>query len=177
MYMGIVIGTKEKIDSIIRRVGLVPDCNVPKYKSVEGRSAIVSKLEFADGEAVAFCIKVDKIRIVGQIKKKLRKRDRYLENKRIWAEYNRLLLHEVRGKITGFVNFHRCTLSDVVFQCDGDCRDFAKDNGLRHAGEGNVYALSDAVAWANNRNLEPNGVRLIDITKILQEKLESRILR
>lgn len=178
VYMGIIIGTKEKINSMANQVGL-PPTYTPAYKFVKNRSVIASKLEFVDSDVIAFCVKIDKFRLVDKLEKKLKKQNRYrrMGGKKIWIVFNRLLLYEIREKIIPFTNSHGYALTDVAFQCDGDCRYFAKDNGLRYADEGRAYMLSDAVAWANNRNLEPHGVCALDLTKILEEKLKSRIVK
>ena len=81
-YIGIVIGTQEKIDRVIRRLGLPPS-HTAMDKSGTNRSAVASSLMFDDGEIVAFCAKIDKVRIIDQIKKKIRKRRKYFETERI----------------------------------------------------------------------------------------------
>ena len=39
-------------------------------------------------------------------------------------------MDELREKITLFVTRHGHAITDVAFQCDADCRDFIKENGL-----------------------------------------------
>ena len=119
-YIGIVIGTQEKIDHVVRRLGL-PQTYTAMDKSSTNRNAIASKMVFDDDEIVAFCAKIDKVRIICQIKKKIRKRRKYLATEKIWSAYNRLLLDEVRESITLFVNKHGYSITDVAFQCDADC--------------------------------------------------------
>lgn len=172
--MGIVVGTQEKINHIKRCLGL-PQSYTEIDKSRAHRSAIASKIEFDSDEIIALCVKIDKIRIINQIKKKIRKRRKYFETKKIWRAYDCQLFAEMREKITLFVTRHGCAIDDVRFQCDADCRNFIKSNGLQHAGEGDAYALSDIIAWANNRGLEPRGTCSVDLMQILEKKLKHKM--
>ena len=72
--------------------------------------------------------------------------------------------------ILKFLIKHKCELSDVVFKCDSDCRQFIKGNGLRPANVGDAHILADIVAWANNRNVEPEGVIMLDLANVFKEK-------
>ena len=53
---------------------------------------------------------------------------------------------------------------------------FLKDNSLCHIGAGRAHMLSDIVAWANNRNREPEGVISVNPVAGIQEKLKEDIL-
>ena len=64
---------------------------------------------------------------------------------------------------------HNHSAQDVVFECDSDCIDIVKDGGLRYAAAGRVHDLADAVAWANNRNVEPEGVVSADRVSKIRE--------
>ena len=174
-YIGIVIGTQEKINHIVKHLNL-PQTSAVMDKSSANRNTLASKMAFDNSEIVAFCVKIDRSRIIGQIKKRARKQNRYFQPEKIWIAYNRLLLSALRDKITSFVNKHNHSIVDVPFQCDADCRSFIKENGLQHAVQGGAYMLSDILAWANNRGLEPRGTHLLDLTKELEEKLARKIL-
>ena len=145
-------------------------------KSSTGRSAIASRLAFDDHEIMAICAKIDSVKIVDQVKKKIRKRRRYFEPEKIWIEYNRFLLSAIRDRIESFAYKHGHAIGDVPFQCDADCKKFIKDNGLQHAEQGGAYRLSDVVAWYNNRGFEPRGAHSLNLAKTLEDKLERKIL-
>ena len=85
--------------------------------------------------------------------------------------YNYLLLQHVREKILEFTVKHNHTLSDIVFECDADCRGFVQNNGLHHGDKDYAYILSDLVAWGNNRGREPDGVISVDVTDAIETKL------
>ena len=68
-YIGIVIGIQEKIDHMIKHLNL-PRANTAMDKSSTNRNTLVAKLVFDDNEIMAFCAKIDKIRIVHKIKKR-----------------------------------------------------------------------------------------------------------
>ena len=77
-------------------------------------------------------------------------------------------------RIATFLARHNHALSDVVFQCDSDCCDFIKVNGLRHDNAGNAYRLADIVAWSNNKNKEPRGVKSLDPRAWMDAELKKR---
>ena len=78
------------------------------------------------------------------------------------------------GIVTPYLDrtcFHRFT-----FECDSDCVKFLKDNGLKYADAGETHMLSDIVAWANQRNNEPEGVVEINLADIIKTELETKLL-
>ena len=76
----------------------------------------------------------------------------------------------------------RDRFATVVFQCDSDCVNFAKDVGLRyaHAGqvhENRIYELADIIAWMNNKGKEPKNVVVLDVTKKIEARLRNDFLK
>ena len=104
----------------------------------------------------SFCIRLDKDAIVKEISARKKLGHRH-PRKNIFRAYGCLLCKYMHERITTFLAKHNHALSDVAFQCDSDCRDFIKVNGLRHDDIGNAHGLSDIVAWSNNKNKEPEG--------------------
>ena len=88
--------------------------------------------------------------------------------------YHYLLWRAVRVHIEEFLRQHRYEMSDVVFQCDGDCKDFIKDVGLQHIGEGSAYMLADIVAWANSHGKEPSGTVRLKLADMLYKDMKRR---
>ena len=69
-------------------------------------------------------------------------------------------------------------LSDIVFECDSDCRNFAKDNVLKCKEKWNAHAMNNIVVWLNNHgNREPPGVISRDISKWLEEQLIKNLIK
>lgn len=44
--------------------------------------------------------------------------------------------------------------------------------GLKHIQRGDAYVLSDIVAWTNNRESEPKGIVVMNITGVLESHLK-----
>ena len=167
-FMGIVVGTTEKIDSIIKHIGyekLAPS----QYKP--NRKIFSSRLRFDDDECIAFCIRIEKKAILDNFKKAVRKRHSQISMGKIIYSCDYLILRQLREKLTEFTNRQRIPLSDVPFQCDSDCKNFIKINGLHPVEPKNAYILSDLVAWSNNRGKEPGGVIFMDLRNVLEEEL------
>ncbi len=169
-YVGIVIGVKENIDAMIRHLDL------QKFSGSGGKSSItrkklVKQLDFNNRENIAFCIKIDRHRITNKIKESMKRKHPYVDTTRVSIAFNQHLLRLIGNKILPFVRKHGGDLSNVVFECDSDCRYFLKDNGLRHDGPKYVHILADIIAWANNRGIEPSGVVFFDISEKIERKL------
>ncbi len=167
-FMAIVIGTQEKINSIFKY--LDPDQKYI-YKNSRNRDILSSRLRFDSKEIIAFCIRIDRKMIIDKMIKKKKIDHTSKSSGAIFHIYNTTLLYNIRNRLDTFVNQHNYSLTEILFQCDMDCKKFLKDSGLHNDNEGLAYILSDLVAWANNRNKEPAGVISIDLVKILKEQL------
>lgn len=181
LYLSIVIGVDEYVRSLVRSLGYerIHMSRMPK----KARRSIMSALRFHSKDCIAFCVKMDRGRIVDRVIKMRRVRSKYAMSGRVLRSYNRLLLKEVLDKIQKFLTLHGCVISDLVFQCDGDCIGFARDVGLTYAntgqtGEGDAHTLADIVAWGSNKRMEPKNVIRIDaagtIEKILAGNFSKR---
>ena len=103
-----------------------------------------------------------------------RERHKRVQNAKRLRAYHYLLWRAVRVHIEEFLRQHRYDTSDVVFQCDGDCKDFAKDVGLRHGVEGSAHMLADIVAWANSHGKEPSGTVRLNLADRLYKDMKKR---
>jgi len=167
-FMGIVIGTEEKIQAAVKKTGFsMPHMN--RIKSKRAQKRIVSEINFDGKESIAFCLLIDRSAVIKQAKQKRATR-RYTRN-RIYYVYNRAVIYHMQKKIEEFLTKHGSTVHDIVWQCDADCRYIIKENGLKYGNAGSAYHLADVVAWANNRNMEPRGVIPLDFTDRLKEVL------
>ena len=169
-FMGIVMGTRKKIDSIFRHLES-DHIHMSMIKNKRTQDELISMLKFDGSDITAFCIRLDRVEIINTIQNMRRARSKNIPGRKITEMYNRLLLRYVRDKLEEFPSRHGHALSEVAFQSDSDCVNFLKDNGLRHSDAGNAHMLSDIVAWANNRSREPEGVIPINPADRIQERL------
>ena len=96
---------------------------------------------------------------------------------KIFRTYHYLLLEELRDTLILFLNKHNYALSDIVFQCDSDCRNIIRDMGLHYSDPKYAHMLSDIVAWFNNKNSEPKGVISVNLTTVIKDKLIKKLTR
>ena len=171
-FMGIVIGTQESICCIDKNL----ESKQIHMNVVMGRKkqdAILSKLRFNGNENIAFCIRLDKDAIVKKISARKKLGHRH-PRKNIFRAYDCLLCKYIHERITIFLAKHNHALSDVAFQCDSDCRNFIKVNGLRRDDIGSAHGLADIVAWSNNKNKEPRGAESLDPRAWIDAELKKR---
>ena len=174
-FMGLVICTDDKKNSIVKNLGR-NDIHMREIRDRNIQNTIISKLNFNDEESIAFCIVIDKGNIIKKFKQKRKAKQKKISNNKILRTYNRLLMYHLQERISNFLNKCNYVLSDITFECDSDCVGFLKDNGLKYADAGETHMLSDIVAWANQRNNEPEGVVEINLADIIKTELERKLL-
>lgn len=173
-FVAIVICTQDRMSSIIRSLGS-EQIHMHEIRGDQTRNEILSRLSFDRSTCAAFCFQIRRDEIVSEIKNMRKSRSSNTQSKRIFTVFNYVLWGVMQDRIKEFLQGHRHDLHDVVFQCDHDSEDFLKTAGLRHSYKGHAYMVSDIVAWANNRGIEPAGVisdNLVpEIKKLLKNKM------
>jgi len=167
-FMGIVIGTEEKIQATVKKTGFSrPHMN--RIKSGATQKRVASEIGFDGKESTAFCVLIDRKAVIRQTKQ--RGMTQRYARKKAYRVYNRAVAYHMQKMIGEFLTRHGSTVHDVVWQCDGDCRNIVRENGLRHGNAGSAYHLADVVAWANNHGMEPRGVIRLDFTDRIRAEL------
>lgn len=169
-YMGMVIGTRDHIEAMIRNMG-IDRMSARSLKQTETRKELASGLYFDHKESIAFCIKLDRHDIISSIKMKNTKKHPNRLRARIISQYNRLLLEHMHDHLFLFIRKHNYELDEICFECDADCREFAKDAGLKYTDNNLVHVISDLVAWSNNKGNEPHGVIPLNPTTEISRQL------
>lgn len=168
-FMSIVIGTDEKIRTMIKRVGMgLIHMNTIHDKKV--REGIISKLNFDGKECIAFCYRLD---LDTTIRHARSRRTKNIRTDRMFTACYYVIWMHIQDQIKAFLQSHRCDIHNVVFQCDGDSEIFLKTVGLKRAYKGQAHSLSDAVAWANNNGKEPRGVISQNLTKVIDRQVRN----
>lgn len=168
MFLGIVLGTQDKINSIIRNTGH-SGFHMRSVKNSRIQKHIISSISFDGKETAAFCMRIDKNNTVNELIRRAAAKNRPFLKKKIHVTYNRSVMRCIRQDLEGFLIKHDHSIHDVVFECDNDCLGIAKDNGLRHGAVANAYRLADMVAWANNRDMGPEGPVSADLSIAIKE--------
>jgi len=88
-FMGIVIGTEEKIQATVKKTGFgMPHMN--RIKSRKAQKRIVSEMNFDGKESIAFCVLLDRNAVIEQTKQK--GSTQYHTKMKIYRVYNRTLM-------------------------------------------------------------------------------------
>lgn len=150
-YMGIVIGTQECINSQMRRLG-TDRLHMRDIVNKKHKDEILNQLNFDVKDVIAFCLLIEQKKIMDEVLKiKRGKKDRVSSSK-VKKQFNKQVWNHVKNEITNFINEHGYELNNVGFQCDQDCYNFLRDNGLKCNSVGKAHVLSDVVAWFNNNS-------------------------
>lgn len=150
-YLGVVMGTPEGIVSLSRKIGSFPE-HMSKIQDDRIRSEIRHRLKFNHSTTVAFCVKLDRKRIIDNIVQRRKIRKKRSRIKSVYNTYNRILMQLLQSKIEYFVMSHNLSFTEIDVQCDSDCAFFVKAASLKRVNIGAAYRISDYVAWFNNAN-------------------------
>lgn len=156
-FMGIVIGTQEGVNSTAKNLG-PRQIHMRTIKDKATKNMIFSKLRFDNSVTMALCIRLDKDCVIKRVR--LQKNiGHHHPAIRIVRAYDYILYRHIQKIIAAFLAKHGYVAQDATFQCDSDCRDFVKSNGLKHDEPGEAHMLADIVAWSKNNGREPEEVR------------------
>lgn len=137
-YMGIVVGTKEGIRTVVTSLEL-HQIHMRTIRGKKKRDATVSKLGFNGNTTIALCIWLDKDAMIEKIR--MRKKGHRYPKKRVINTYDYILYRYIYKQIIIFCVKYGCTVREVAFQCDGDCVDFVRHNGLERDYPGDAHML------------------------------------
>lgn len=160
-HMGVVACTQEGADrtaKMFKRRGL--DLTSRKQ---DLRNAALEETNFDMPQYAGFCIRLERDITLEKLKPRLGldKRPNPAMNK-IIRKYHHLHFCSVRDQLEEFLNGHGYALTSLAVECDSDSRGFVADIGLRSAEPSYAHIMADAVAWANHRRVEPDGVISVD---------------
>ena len=171
-FMSLVFGTQESLDAITRRLGS-EQIHMSAIKNRRVRDDIIRQIRFDGIECVAYCIRLKKAQTIAGAKKLAGEKHR-LTAGRIHKTYNFLVWRRIRDRIEEFLRHHGCEVRSIRFQCDADCRNFAKDLGWQYADVGPAHSLADIVAWLNSHGREPKGTVAIDLAGHFDAEMAKR---
>ncbi|ABK78087.1 hypothetical protein CENSYa_1465 [Cenarchaeum symbiosum A] len=174
-FMGIVVGSQEIFDRIMKNFNSDPRHDT-RYKTNTNRRFFISKLKLKNKEVVALAVTINRDDIINKVRGQLRIKQKGVSSGKIYKAYNYLVWNRSRDRIQEFIVDHHLELCDVIFQCDRDCRMFAKENGLHNADPGNAHFVADLIAWARNNGINIPGMVTIDVTDRLVEALKKSVL-
>ena len=169
-YLGIVLGTPEGIVSLSRKIGPFPE-HMSKIQDDRVRNEIRHRLNFNHKTTTAFCVKLDRKRIIDNIIQRRKIRKKRSKRKSVYNTYNRVLMQLLQKKIEYFVISHDLSFTEIDIQCDNDCVAFVKAASLKRSNIGAAYRISDYVAWFNNTNDNPDSVFELDFVDEMETKI------
>ena len=162
-YLGIVIGQKQNLDSLYRKIGR-PQKHMSGQRKKQ-KAKIIKNLEFDQFNRTAFCVKINRKNVIDTVKR--------MAGGKLFALFEKTLFKYLTYEIEKFTLQYHLSAKEIVVECDNDSIVFAKTWGVKHLSAGSVHIISDIIAWCNNKNQNIDGVIEID----LSEKIQSELLR
>ena len=165
-FMALVIGTEESVEAMMRRLGS-DRIHMSGIKDPKERMGMINKVSFDGREYIGLCMRVEKKLVLEKAQKRTKGRRMRAGKMKMTSTYHRLVWSMMRDYVEEFLWRHGCEISDISFQCDADCRDFAKDMGWKITHAESAHTLADVVAWANGHEQEPKGTVTLDLVSRL----------
>ncbi|MDA7942036.1 MAG: hypothetical protein MPJ06_03690 [Nitrosopumilus sp.] len=156
-YLAGVIGDSDVIDSMMENLGR-ENIHMSRIKNRMEKIMILEKISFNDKNIMAFCATIDRNHIIKSIRRDFNGKLRRRPTRKLTTYYNKVLFRCLQPKLQDFFDMHGYGMTDIVFQCDSDCIDFASNNDLGWTDPGRAHSLADVVAWSNNAGFLLDGV-------------------
>ena len=167
-FMAIAIGANEGIEAVAGRPGPKP-ARMSRVVGRGARHATIDRAEFDGRSRTGLCPRLEKRRIFSD-RGRLRQGGGHAGNKKMSRTHRGLAWNTVRDPAEEFLRPHNYEAHRPGFQCDCDCRGFARDRGRGLASPGAAHALADILAWGNSHGLEPKGAICLDLSDRLEEQ-------
>lgn len=169
-FLSVVIGTDESILSLSNGMGRYSE-HMARLEPAE-KEDVISRLNFDKKNRIAFCVTLDRKRIVDEIIQSRKAKQRKISKGDILRTYNRVVMREILRRVESFVLSYGISPTDLKIQCDNDSLYFAKAVSLQHERKGAAYRISDYVAWCNNKDRTPDSVIEIDFTEEIPDRMK-----
>ena len=171
--MGITACTKEGISNTVRTLeqyGLDPTSRKQAL-----RDCILNNTKFNTPQYAGFCLRMERDATLEKLKlmSGLGRRPNLTLRKTI-RRYHYLHFNLVRDQLEEFLTGHGYALTSLAVECDSDSRGFVADIGLRSVEPSYAHIIADAVAWANHRGIEPDGVISVDRVDQIANQLKRK---
>lgn len=173
-FMAIVIGTDESIRSLTVNLGSKPIHMKNLHR--RDRDDVINRVKFDRRTIAGYCIHLEKNRTFSKVYDRFKRKGRLdrTNRKKLSRTYNALLWMGIRSPLEEFLLQHGHITQDLIFQCDVDCRDFAKDRGWDYENRGPAYVLADILAWCNSHGQELDGSVYLDLADLLEQQTLKR---
>ncbi len=168
-YLAIVIGTEAKIDYLYSRTGphSIHMSGLAEYE----QKRIIKELVFDCKEIVSFCVKLDRDQIIKSVVGSGRIKRKKIPHRNILRTFNHIIMQGIRNDIDSFLLAHNETITKFSIECEGDCKPFADAGHFKSLLKNKAHAISDRVAWCNNKIGLIDTVQEINFAKDIPEKM------
>lgn len=173
-FISLVIGNEEQLNAMFNRIGL-RQIHMIRLEETD-QEHVLNSLRFSS-EITAWCITVDKQRIIDYIFHHERLNNKHKPKVRIAAHFDHLILRHIRDEIQAFLQPHRLEIEQTDIEFDKDMSDTIKIWRMKPKVKGKAHQIADAIAWANYRGRTIRGCRELDLSEKLKQQMEFDLLK
>ncbi len=161
-YLAIIIGSRENIQSLSDKISQ-QRTRMSKLNK-QSRKSIIKKLEFDKRNRIAFCIALDRTKIIDEIKKLRSIKESRKPTGKIIRTFNYIVMRKIQSQLESYARQNSIPLSEINFECDSDCIPFANILQVKTRSESKAHNIADKVAWCNNKKIRLPSVIELDFT-------------
>jgi len=150
-YLGVVIGEQNNVNALYRKMGS-PKTHMSGLTQ-KAKQTIISKLQFDKKYRYAICVKIDRKKVIDEVKNRRIAKYRRMSKGKLYALFEKTLFKYLRHDIEKFTLKHHLELSEIPVECDGDSIVFVKVWGANSMSPHGIHFIADALAWCNTKNI------------------------
>lgn len=173
-FISLVVGKDETLNAMFNRIGL-RQIHMIRLEENE-QNHVIDTLRFS-ADVAAWCLTVDKQRIIDYIFHHEQLNNKHKPKVRISAHFDRLVLRHIREELQVFLQPHRMEIEQINIEYDADMSETIKIWRMNPKMKGRVHQIADAIAWANYRGRTIRGCRELDLSEELKQQMEYDLLK
>lgn len=173
-YMAITIGEENDVKLALKELGHGNCIHMQNIRKEKTKNDILEKLDLRKYQILSLCIRTERRNTIEIFKKKKKKN---YSDQRILNFFDYALFHYLEPKLSQYLSPRHYALTDIVFQCDVDCRHTMKTKGLKCAKPDDMHTLADITAWANSHERSLRGVTELNYANDIQKDIRERYRR
>lgn len=174
-HIAFVLGTPESINRLHNQIGLREIHMVDLDESK--RKQVLENLEFTENDIIAWCLNVERQKIIDYITTHEKINPKNKQKSRIQKHFDYCLLQYVKDSIEQFTYSKNFQLSDICVQCDSDMDKTALNWKMQTSYKGKAYEIADAIAWCNEHGKKIKQCVEIDLRDKLRQQMEYDLLK
>ena len=174
-HVALVVGKEDTINRIYNNVG-ISAIHMSKMSKPQ-RDQVLKNLDFSSNEIAVWCFHVNRRQIEDCIQKRITSEKKRKSKVNIHKSFESYWFQLFKDELADFAVRFRAEISDIVVEADADMRPTIKNWNIDSKHKGRAYELSDAVAWFNQKGINIQNCKVVDLRSAIMDSMEHHLLK